>query len=348
MPRPGVVLSVCAALVLIGRPIGAGAAEVKDHLYGVKALSATEAWAVGNFGSIYHTTDGAKRWALVEWKPIEGKGALEKLRNPLFSIDFAGRSGWIVGKSSLIVHTGDAGATWAEQKSVLSTDKHLFKVVAVDDRTAWAVGDWGAVTVTHDGGLHWEDRSLSEDAVLNDVAFLDSLHGAIAGEFGTVLVTSDGGVTWEKRSTGTQKTLFGVHFVTPEKGWVVGLDGLLLHTVDGGGTWMVQHGVAEASTLEEFGFLDALRNPGFYAVRVLGEEGIVVGDTGTILTTADGGETWKRLELPAHDRLVWMRDVSLVSGTQGFAVGAAGFSVAIDRGTVKLPRGGEASVAAAP
>jgi len=33
----------------------AGAVLVKDNLYGVKALGPSEAWAVGNFGSIYHT-----------------------------------------------------------------------------------------------------------------------------------------------------------------------------------------------------------------------------------------------------------------------------------------------------
>ena len=85
-----------------------------------------------------------------------------------------------------------------------------------------------------------------------------------------------------------------------------------------------------------------IKNPGLYAVKVEGDRGIVVGDTGVLLTSTDGGETWGRLELPEKDRLVWMRDVSLVPGSGGFAVGANGFSAQVDRNEVRLPGGEKA------
>ncbi len=345
------------ALLLAALPNTASAGLVRDHLYGVKALSATEAWAVGNYGSIYHTTDAGKSWQARE----------SGIKAPLFSVDFAdSQQGWAVGKSAVIVHTADGGATWRTQKGAIPADKHLFKVQAVDAHTVWAVGDWGAITVTHDGGEHWEDRSLgvitvdvtrapgrttetlTDDVIFYDVSFPDAQHGYIGGEFGTVLVTSDGGQTWQRRSTGNDKTLFGLCFATPDKGWAVGIDGLLLHTKDGARTWEVQRGRTEAGALEELGFLEALKNPGLYAVKLAGQYGVVVGDTGTLLSTADGGETWSRLELPEKDRLAWMRDVSLVPGTHGFAVGAAGFSVAIDHDQVTLPDGGKATRAESP
>ena len=318
-------------VALLALPAGARAGVVKDNLYGVKAMSASEAWAVGNFGSIYHTVDAGKTW--------ETRDSGTKV--PLFGIDFAdAEHGWIVGKSSTILGTDDGGKTWKPQKSAIPPEKHLFNLRAIDARTVWVVGDWGAIATTHDGGATWEDRSLADDVVLYAVSFPDPQHGFIAGEFGTVLATRDGGASWQKQQVGTEKTLFGVSFTSPEKGWAVGIDGLILRTRDGGVTWDVRAGKARAEDLEELGFLETLKNPGFYDVDVVGDYGVVVGDTGTLLTTDDGGDTWVRHELPEKQRLVWMRGVSLVPGTHGFTVGAGGFAALIEHDRIVLPGGG--------
>src|SRR5262249_35061320 len=50
-----VVVWLALAGVTVGR-----AALVRDNLYGVKALSATESWAVGNYGAIFHTTNAGE------------------------------------------------------------------------------------------------------------------------------------------------------------------------------------------------------------------------------------------------------------------------------------------------
>ena len=348
-PRAGTAAHalVASALLLVHASV-ARAVVVKDNLYGVKTVSATEAWVVGNFGAIFHTKDGGR-----SWHPRESG-----TKTPLFDVDFGdAQHGWIVGKSALILHTSDGGRTWKRQRSPIPPDKHLFSVHAVDAQTVWAVGDWGAITVTHDGGATWEDRSLgtitikveespgrltstlSDDVILYDLAFPDRDHGFIAGEFGTILATSDGGRTWGKLVAGTEKTLFGLSFATLERGWAVGIDGLIIRTRDGGRTWEVQQGKAGMEDLEELGFLDTLKNPGLYDVDVVGQHGAVVGDTGTLLTTTDAGETWTRRELPGKQRLVWMRGVSLAPGLQGFTVGANGFAALLDDGRPVLPNG---------
>jgi len=322
---------------------------VKDNLYAVKAMSASEAWAVGNFGSIYHTADAGKTWT-----PSDSG-----IKVPLFAVDFAdAQQGWVAGKSAVVLHTADGGRTWRAQKTPIPPEKHLFALRAIDPQTVWAVGDWGAMTVTRDGGATWEDRSLgtvtvkveetgdrttntlTDDVVLYDVSFPDPQHGFVSGEFGTLLATVDGGQTWQKREVGTEKTLFGVCFVSPDEGWVVGIDGLILHTRDGGQRWEVQHGSAEPQSIEDLGFLETLKNPGLYDVQVAGRYGVVVGETGNLMTTADGGRTWTPRELPKKQRLVWLRGVSMVPGTHGFVVGANGFSAAIDQDRLVLPDGG--------
>src|SRR6185436_4431461 len=126
-------------------------------------------------------------------------------------------------KASLILHTADGGRTWKAQKSAVPPEKHLFGVHALDARTAWVVGDWGAIAVTHDGGETWDDRSLgtavvkveespgrttttlTDDVILYAISFPDAQHGFMVGEFGTVLATADGGETWMKRDVGTEK-----------------------------------------------------------------------------------------------------------------------------------------------
>jgi len=101
----------------------------------------------------------------------------------------------------------------------------------------------------------------------------------------------------------------------------------------------VQHGSTQEQPLEELGFLETVKNPGMYAVAVSGQYGVVVGDTGNLLTTADGGETWTPHDLPEKKRLVWIRAASMTAGTNGFVVGATGFAAAIDHDQVVLPGG---------
>ena len=330
------------------------AAMLRDHLYGVKAMSATEAWAVGNYGSIYHTTNGGQTW--------DTRDSGTKL--PLFSVDFVDAThGWAAGKSAELLATSDGGKTWTPQPMPIDRGKHFFKVRAADARSIWAVGDWGAIAASSDGGNTWKDRSLStltvltgnrndrvehvvlEDVILYDVAWPDPQHGYIAGEFATLLATSDGGQTWYKRTLPTEKTIFGLSFVSADEGWAVGIDGLVLHTTDAGRTWTVQHGNPAPATIDELAFKDALKNPGMYAVSVVGETGVVVGDTGTLLVSSDGGQTWSRRVLPDRERYSWLRDVSLVPGSRGMLVGARGMSGLVQGSEVTLSDGGKAVAA---
>src|SRR5262245_49225092 len=130
-PRGRRAVALATAAALLAFPAVGGAVVVKDNLYAVKAISDTEALAVGNFGSIYYTGDGGKTWEARE------SGS----KNPLFGVDFADAThGWAVGKSSLIVHTADGGATWQPQKSAIPPEKHLFAVDAVDARFVCVVG----------------------------------------------------------------------------------------------------------------------------------------------------------------------------------------------------------------
>jgi photosystem II stability/assembly factor-like uncharacterized protein len=334
------------ACVVAAIPVLSHAATLRDNLFAVAVAGDDKAWAAGNFGSIYATTDGGATW---EARPSPTK-------QPLFSIAFADeRTGWAVGKSGTILHTTDGGATWTVQKNPIEPAKHFFKVAVAGANTVWAVGDWGAAVQTRDGGKTWQDRSLSglaveriespdrmmqtitDDIILYDVVFPDPRHGFIAGEFGTLLATDDGGEHWRQVSVPTEKTLFGMHFRSPTEGWLVGIDGIILHTTDGGQTWTRQNGVTETGAIEDVSFVEAMANPGLYAVSVSGRRGVVVGDAGAFFVSDDGGDTWKRRHLPGEHRLTWMRDARVAGPGRAFMVGAAGFTASLTGDDVTVP-----------
>jgi hypothetical protein len=86
----------------------------------------------------------------------------------------------------------------------------------------WAVGEWGTVLSTVDGGKTWTSRETGLWEDFTSVAFTDAYHGWIVGSYGTLMVTSDGGKHWAKHSTGTLNDLVGVAFTDPSHGWILG------------------------------------------------------------------------------------------------------------------------------
>jgi len=322
------VILVCLALGRWTSAIAAtgGDAPIQDNLYATSFPTATEGWVVGAFGSIYKTADAGATWQ------AQTSGVLQ----PLFDVDFIDeQEGWAVGRLGVILHTSDGGATWSAQAS--GVDKHLFAVDFFDAKRGIAVGDWGVILATDDGGATWRERDLGEDVILNGVAMVDANTAFVVGEMGTILRSDDGGATWTKLTSGIDKTLFGLYCADRLHCWVVGIDALMLRSDDGGGTWQVLNGAIEMRALEQVGFGQAFDNPSLYAVRVVGDFGVAVGEIGAVFTSEDGGTSWKRLEASKNWALPWFRDLALWPGRGGAIVGAHGRRIMIVDGTVAQP-----------
>ena len=151
-----------AVALLGGSPRAVSAQTVdrmRDHIYATFLLNTEKAWAVGSFGSIYHSADGGRQWERQDSGYID----------PLYGVSFVSeQEGWISGKSGLILHTTDGGNTW--QRQTTGTTHHLFNLAFVDAQRGIAVGDYGIVLQTTDGGQSWTDRSLGEDVFLYGVS----------------------------------------------------------------------------------------------------------------------------------------------------------------------------------
>ena len=123
---------------------------------------------------------------------------------------------------------------------------------------------------------------------------------------------------WEAVSIPTDATFGGVCFTDSLNGWIAGggylIDGGIVgRTRDGGRTWRFQSGVLPGGgtsfALTSIQFQDTLR-------------GCAVGSAGTVLVTADGGESWREVRRgrTSGDGL---GDLDFVDASHGWAVGSA-------------------------
>lgn len=170
----------------------------------------------------------------------------------------------------------------------------------------WALGAFGFVLASSDGGQSWRQQSFSERLQIpRAITFADAAHGWIVG-LGGIGRTDDGGATWSvvsvddiKRRIGSTAgfTLLDVDAADADRAWAVGHKGsgdesraLVLATNDGGLSWREQE-LDVPVTLTGVCFVDAHRG---WVVGATVPDG-----TGFVFATEDGGHTWaEQLRLP--------------------------------------------------
>ncbi|MGE5156035.1 MAG: WD40/YVTN/BNR-like repeat-containing protein [Betaproteobacteria bacterium] len=194
----------------------------------------------------------------------------------------------------------------APRGGVRITD-NLFGTHFVDADTGWAVGAFGTIFCTRDGGNSWRPQVSHTTEPLFSVDFADARDGWIAGRSGLILHTRDGGATWQVQPTGSERHLFTIAALDPQRAWAVGDWGTILATQDGGATW-------ENRSLERDVILNGESWPD-------ATHGWIVGEAGTILATADGGRTWSDQVSGVEKTLFGVYFVDLQNG---WAVGLDG------------------------
>ena len=146
-----------------------------------------------------------------------------------------------------------------------------------------------------DQGLNWTKNEItpSFDPVSTSLQFIDDQHGWLANSFmDQFYKTSDGGVTWEHVDYDPPLLINGtpqVQFVNSTTGFINTNDGLftvIYKTTDAGLNW---HRVLTTpdpytSLFQKLYFRDALH-------------GFVIGQSGYMSMTVDGGDTWTQTNL---------------------------------------------------
>jgi len=205
-----------------------------------------------------------------------------------------------------------AGPPWEFQNPAPAGDD-LYAVSFVDAQNGWAVGDFGNILNTTDGGATWQLGIL--DVALFGVKFISTQVGWAVGDGGVIIRTTDGGETWIDQDSGTTQPLNAVTFLDANTGWTVGLAGTIRKTTNGGETWTAQTSPRNVS-LNAMHFVDA-------------QTGWIVGESGAILHTSNGGDTW--VTQPSRTATSLFA-VTFVDATRGFAAGDDGVVLSTTNG----------------
>ena len=215
-----------------------------------------------------------------------------------------------------------SGGGWNVQSS--GTTNYFTGVAFPDVTHGWAVGEFGNILATTDGGTTWTAQSsgLGSYSYLYSVAFANASDGWAVGYRGPpdsltvtsiILATTDGGDTWSPQGSGT--TDFGLESVAcadATHAWAVG--DAILATTDGGATWNVQAPGTPQGTADVLTGVTCADASHAWAVGCDERTGV-----GIILTTTDGGVTWSCQS--ANEAAGSLTAVTCADATHVWAVG---------------------------
>jgi photosystem II stability/assembly factor-like uncharacterized protein len=225
--------------------------DEKPSLFSVSVLPSGTLVAVGEFGAIARSEDHGKTWSRSSYT-IEAPPA-----PPGCAVD---------------------GSSESENSDVVG-EARLTDVRFVSDTLGFAVGEFGLILRSDDGGKTFTRQASCTDKLLYGIATVTAEHALAVGADGAVVESKDGGKTWGVLPSGTNEHLFGV-YADAKRALIVGAAGTVLSRSGG-----------EALRASETGVHTWLVS----AVLDEGGSGLIVGGRSSVLRTQDGGKTQTRI-----------------------------------------------------
>ncbi len=201
------------------------------------------------------------------------------------------RHGWAVGHDGAILHSSDAGATWALQHWQPQQNAPLFSVLPLSAKEVITVGAFGTLKITTDGGKTWADLDApavtSEKYHLNAIARLRDGRVAVVGERGLVGLSIDGR-EWQRIALPYEGSLFGV-LALGQRGLVVfGMRGNVF--------------VSDAPETGQWTKVETGTTSSLFGGAPMGEDAILVGADGVILRISSSQQNSVAVDVKGVDR----------------------------------------------
>ncbi|MBU0559975.1 MAG: hypothetical protein KKG93_10450 [Bacteroidetes bacterium] len=233
----------------------------------VKMGSINNAIAIGADGTIALSTDTGLNWMSIN------SGTQEDLYTLAFpDVNY----GFIGGSNGLILKTTNAGFTWSKENSTVFT--HFRSSSFLSRFEGYLIG---YNTLLKYNGSTWTELETGlADGSFEDIVFVDSQNGFIGGNDGKAFLikTTDGGNSWNKvqipQLSGQATAL---DFNGKQKGWLITSSGELIRTTNGGLNWSLSF--VTSNYISDINFKSD-------------NYGVIVGEKGTVLVSADSGKSW--------------------------------------------------------
>jgi photosystem II stability/assembly factor-like uncharacterized protein len=131
---------------------------------------------------------------------------------------------WVAGSGAVIAGSADQGASW--QVTDLGEDAQLTAIQFPDPRRGYALGEFGLLVVTDDGGQTWTKAApLPGEFYPYAALFVSRDEGWASGIAGQILHTADGGRSWQRQANAAGAPLYRlfVHDGVPHGAGAVGV-----------------------------------------------------------------------------------------------------------------------------
>lgn len=208
-------------------------------------------------------------------------------------------NGFAVSYRGKLSKTISGGVFW--NKVDTFANRNFYKIISLTPQVLFIAGgsrytdtlgvlkDTAAILKSTDGGVTWLEVYHQPGKAIKSVCFIDNQKGFAVGDSSQILTTDDAGNTWQPVNTPVAgRDLNGIFFPSQTTGYIIGglRDSMrtLLKTTNAGLSWTV--------VTDEVG--GGLNDVTFFNPST----GYIVGDSGTVLKTTDGGSSWQPLLLP--------------------------------------------------
>lgn len=273
------------------------------------ALKVNSHWvAVGERGHVVLSSNGT------DWEQAE----VVPTRSTLVAISGSGNRLWAVGHDAVIITSADMGETWTRQHY----DTQMFPildVLFVNEQKGFAVGAYGQLLVTDDGGENWEFQDLNETVTAE--LFADEQEAAEEDDYAAQFADL-GCYEFKECHLNAIVSLGGNRLMMlAEKGFGY-------RSVDGGESWEVFRLPYEGSM--------------FGAITTGNRCVLTFGLRGNVFESCDFGDSWEQLVVDTESSLLAgysQRGETILVGNSGVVLERAGsddFSVSYHSNGVDL------------
>jgi len=298
----------------------------------VWALDTDEAIVGADNEHIYLTEDNGYNWTTKTLDTETGRNATDFYFIP-------GGNGIMIGERGMIYVSTDEGQNWTDATPSEMRDENLYDIIYPSDGSGnplFVVGDDGALLRSTNYGITWEmisfDTLFYSDTLGNSSWYYDTttfesqkfidFHGGFAPNSNLIYILADTSTTdrkvilfrsttgdaddWDTLAINTPLTLVDLYMSDDNSGFTISDDGYVYPiTIDSTTVTLDPMPAADIGrALKEIEFIDD-------------NTGWVVGASGAVARTSDGGENWEEIDVDITGDVY---DIAFADADQGWQI----------------------------